>query len=114
MERSSRRATIQPTLWDTSRASVRMVEMANPGEDIDNWSFSSLQEVVGRYKRHIDKKQSIGNKSSNPYEDRATAMADEDTPVQARSKRRPSVQKKLDMAFAEAKGEKQKLTVHYL
>ena len=68
---------------------------------------------MDRYKRKTDKISAAKSKASNQYEDRAANMDDYDSPVKSGPKRRPSVQKKLDIAFADAKTEKQRLTVVY-
>lgn len=67
--------------------------------------------MVNRYKQKTDKNQTTSPKTSSTFKDIDANMDGYDTPVKSRSQRRPSVQKKLDVAFAQAKAEKQKLTV---
>lgn len=64
-----------------------------------------------RYKKKIDKQNGANKATGNQYEERATHLDEDESPIKSRPQRRPSVQKKLDMAFAEAKAEKQRLTV---
>lgn len=45
-------------LWHSCRARGKEVLSSQPGEDIDNWSFSSLQDVVDEYK---EKSNDTGN-----------------------------------------------------
>jgi hypothetical protein len=37
----------------------------DPGDDVDNWSITSLEDVVGRYKQYIE---TSGGKAKHNYE----------------------------------------------
>ena len=86
------------------------------GEDIDNWSFSSLQDVVDDYKEKIG--SAHGKKrGTGADEEYIWVIRNHDDMVQPpadpKVRRRPSLQQRLDLAFAAAKEEKSKLTVHF-